>query len=400
MLKLKHGDTLRVGIVDGQPATATVAVSSEAEGLCLRWQPGMEETDEDTARRRLSDTPAAAASASEPTLANTSPAPPTPNPPPPPVRIDLLLAMPRPKVMTRLWAPLASTGVGAVYLTNAARVERCYFDSKALDKGKVEDELLRGLEQSGDTIMPGVCVVKRFPAAMDAVRGLSRVELAPGSGEAEGAAAARTVTTETGAGSRAVTRDDGGRCGGFGDEAGRSCDRWKEGTSWLIDSPASRHVNVNRSPVEGEDQQLQPPGELEEPGEPPVMLMAHPGVRTTLAEALAGAGEDTPGNATPRLNKPGRVIIAVGPEARKTKNGPRWGTKKKKQKKQKHLVRRFFIALATRPSSRIFPDRTVLLFVARLIASSRLPRAHPMVLITVDVRYTENSIHSICVKCL
>jgi hypothetical protein len=51
--------------------------------------------------------------------------------------------------------------VGAVYLTNAARVERYYFDSSALDCGKVEEELLRGMEQSGDTFMPGVCVVKR-----------------------------------------------------------------------------------------------------------------------------------------------------------------------------------------------------------------------------------------------
>ena len=37
---------------------------------------------------------------------------------------DLLLALPRPKVMRRLWAQLAALGVGRIMLTNAERVER------------------------------------------------------------------------------------------------------------------------------------------------------------------------------------------------------------------------------------------------------------------------------------
>ena len=45
---------------------------------------------------------------------------------------DLLLAVPRPKVMRRLWAPLAAIGVGQVILTNAEKVERDYFGSHAL----------------------------------------------------------------------------------------------------------------------------------------------------------------------------------------------------------------------------------------------------------------------------
>lgn len=236
MLKLKPGDTLRVGIVNGLPATATVAASDADGGLDLRWRPGVEDLDEDTARRRLSDT----------------------------TRIDLLLAMPRPKVMTRLWAPIASTGVQTVYLTNAARVERYYFDSKALDREKVETEMLRGMEQSGDVVMPGVCVVKRFPAAMDAIRG------APSS------------------------------------------------ATWMIDSPG-------RVEEQGEG--------VEEPH--PVMLVAHPGARTTLAQALnrvktgeeeEGEGGGERGGAVPGEARGGtvegtlsasgnrRVLIAVGPE--------------------------------------------------------------------------------------
>src|SRR5688572_28294158 len=48
---------------------------------------------------------------------------------PPRPRVDLLLALPRPKVMRRLWAQLAALGVGQIVLTNAARVERNYFDT-------------------------------------------------------------------------------------------------------------------------------------------------------------------------------------------------------------------------------------------------------------------------------
>jgi 16S rRNA U1498 N3-methylase RsmE len=47
---------------------------------------------------------------------------------PPRPRVDVLLALPRPKVMRRLWAQLAALGVAQIILTNAERVERHYFD--------------------------------------------------------------------------------------------------------------------------------------------------------------------------------------------------------------------------------------------------------------------------------
>jgi 16S rRNA U1498 N3-methylase RsmE len=40
---------------------------------------------------------------------------------PPRLPVDLLLALPRPKVMRRLWAQLAALGVGRIILTNAER---------------------------------------------------------------------------------------------------------------------------------------------------------------------------------------------------------------------------------------------------------------------------------------
>ncbi len=81
-------------------------------------------------------------------------------PPIPPVGI--LLALPRPKVMKRLWAPLASLGVGRIYLTNARRVERFYFDTHTLQPEFYEPQLLLGLEQAGDTRLPQVTIHRRL----------------------------------------------------------------------------------------------------------------------------------------------------------------------------------------------------------------------------------------------
>jgi 16S rRNA (uracil1498-N3)-methyltransferase len=81
-------------------------------------------------------------------------------PPRPP--IDLLLALPRPKVMRRLWAQLAALGVGHIILTNAARVERNYFDTHVLSPACYEPLLVEGLQQARDTRMPRVSIHRQF----------------------------------------------------------------------------------------------------------------------------------------------------------------------------------------------------------------------------------------------
>ena len=87
-------------------------------------------------------------------------------------RVDVLLATPRPKVLRRLWAPLASLGVGRVVLTNANKVERYYFDSKAFDPETIRGEILRGLEQAGDYAVPQIGVAKRLPPVIDRLAGV------------------------------------------------------------------------------------------------------------------------------------------------------------------------------------------------------------------------------------
>lgn len=82
--------------------------------------------------------------------------------PPPRPRIDLLLAMPRPKVMRRLWPVLASLGVGRIFVSNAWKVERGYFDTPALDPATIRTGLLEGLRQAGDTLLPAVTIHRRL----------------------------------------------------------------------------------------------------------------------------------------------------------------------------------------------------------------------------------------------
>jgi RsmE family RNA methyltransferase len=122
---------------------------------------------------------------------------------PPRPRVDLLLALPRPKVMRRLWSQLAALGVGRIVLTNAARVERHYFDTHVLDATTYVPLLRDGLQQARDTWVPRVEIHRRlkvlvedrletlFPAGV-------RLLAEPGEGsplrEGLGAAAATSAT--------------------------------------------------------------------------------------------------------------------------------------------------------------------------------------------------------------
>lgn len=82
--------------------------------------------------------------------------------PPAPAGVDLILAMPRPKVLRRLLQAVAALGVKRLILLNAFRVEKSYFDSPLLAPDAVREELLLGLEQARDTILPEVRVRPRF----------------------------------------------------------------------------------------------------------------------------------------------------------------------------------------------------------------------------------------------
>ncbi len=82
-------------------------------------------------------------------------------------RVDLLLAVPRPKVLRRLWAQLAALGVGRIILTNAEKVERNYFDAHALTEAHHRPLLIEGLQQARDTRLPLVSVHRRLKVLVE-----------------------------------------------------------------------------------------------------------------------------------------------------------------------------------------------------------------------------------------
>lgn len=118
---------------------------------------------------------------------------------PPRPAVDLLLALPRPKVMRRLWAQLAALGVGRIILTNAERVERNYFDAHVLDEATYRPLLIEGLQQAADTRLPLVSIHRQFRILVeDELDGLSNdgvrlVAHPDGQGSLEAAAATSTA---------------------------------------------------------------------------------------------------------------------------------------------------------------------------------------------------------------
>ena len=122
VLAVVPGQTVRVGVIEGPIGVGTVtAVSPETVALAC-------------------------------TFAEVPPRP----------AVDLLLALPRPKVLQRLWAQCAALGVGRIVLTNAAKVERPYFDTHVLDPATYRALLLDGLQQARDTRVPVVSVHRQF----------------------------------------------------------------------------------------------------------------------------------------------------------------------------------------------------------------------------------------------
>ena len=123
VLRVEPGDRVRVGVLDGPVGTATVnRITVDGVALQCTLDPAV----------------------------------------PPRPRVDLLLALPRPKVMRRLWAQIAALGVGRIILTNAARVERDYFDAHVLRPDSYGPLLVEGLQQARDTRRPEVSIHKQF----------------------------------------------------------------------------------------------------------------------------------------------------------------------------------------------------------------------------------------------
>lgn len=96
---------------------------------------------------------------------------------PPPARpaTDLLLALPRPIMLKRVLSQAATLGVGRIFLVNARRVEKSFFSASLLHTENLRQQLLLGLEQAGDTLVPELSIHARFrPFVEDELPGLLR----------------------------------------------------------------------------------------------------------------------------------------------------------------------------------------------------------------------------------
>jgi len=122
VLRAKAGDTLRTGVVNGLIGTSSVQSVTE-ESVCLSTH-----------------------------HTETAPEP----------WIDLILAVPRPKVLRRLWPQLAALGVGKIVILSAFKTERFYFSTQWLDPLHYTPLLVKGLMQAGASRLPEVNIRKWF----------------------------------------------------------------------------------------------------------------------------------------------------------------------------------------------------------------------------------------------
>jgi len=122
VLRPAPGDTLQVGVLGGRAGTGEV-VALDAGTVTLRV----------TLTR---DPPRRAA-------------------------VDLLLALPRPKILRKVLQAAAAMGLGKLVLVGSYRVEKSYFGSPLLAPQALAAELRLGLEQGVDTVAPEV-TVRRF----------------------------------------------------------------------------------------------------------------------------------------------------------------------------------------------------------------------------------------------
>ena len=76
--------------------------------------------------------------------------------------LTMVLALPRPKMLRRVFQTIAAMGVPRLILVNSYRVEKSFWQTPFLQPEAIREQLILGLEQSRDTVLPEVVIEKRF----------------------------------------------------------------------------------------------------------------------------------------------------------------------------------------------------------------------------------------------
>ncbi|MEX6675271.1 16S rRNA (uracil(1498)-N(3))-methyltransferase [Pseudomonas sp. W2Oct36] len=100
--------------------------------------------------------------------------------PPAKLPLTLILALPRPKMLRRVFQTVATMGVPRVILVNSYRVEKSFWQTPFLEPAAIREQLILGLEQARDSVLPEIVIEKRFkpfvedrlPAVVEGTLGL------------------------------------------------------------------------------------------------------------------------------------------------------------------------------------------------------------------------------------
>ena len=138
VLRVKAGDTLQIGLINGGLGVATIAAKAEApQSPSILIELETERLDQS---------------------------------PPEPSGISLHTALARPKMMRRMLRVASELGIKEIHIFNCEKVEKSYWQSPLLSPDKITQALIEGLEQAKDTVLPVVHLHKRFrPFVEDSV---------------------------------------------------------------------------------------------------------------------------------------------------------------------------------------------------------------------------------------
>ncbi len=131
VLRLIPGDTVKVGMINGKLGSGIIKQLSSSQPYSA------------TLDVRLEHDP--------------------PHAPP----VDILLALPRPIMFRRILSQLATLGIGHLYVVNANRVEKSFWNGSITNEESCRKYFLDGLAQAMDTRLPGISFHRGFKPFME-----------------------------------------------------------------------------------------------------------------------------------------------------------------------------------------------------------------------------------------